>query len=322
MTRPFRCYPRPDQQEPLPLSDDKGPYYPDPALARAVCTALAVGQPLLVTGEPGCGKSTVAWSIAAELGLDQQAHQHKRAAVARYHTRSDSQGRDLLYRFDGLRRLYDAQAKDHRATEPSHYIKLEALGEAIADAAIGLQRVVLIDEVDKAPPDLPNDLLDPLDRMEFQVAETGAWHRAPKVLRPVVIITSNQDRQLPQAFLRRCVYHHIDFPKEPELKRILSAHCQQAEDRLRQVALQRFLAVRALLDAEGKPPSLGELITWVHALHGEGVRELPEELWTLPSLGALVKRKEDHTRLGAPPAGAAVKRKEDHQRQGAPPAAK
>ena len=104
MTRPFRCYPRPDQQEPLPLADDKGPYYPDPALARAVCTALAVGQPLLVTGEPGCGKSTVAWSIAAELGLDQQAHQHKRAAVARYHTRSDSQGRDLLYRFDGLRR--------------------------------------------------------------------------------------------------------------------------------------------------------------------------------------------------------------------------
>ena len=197
MSRPFRCYPPSaagftDAAALAPLADDKGPFFPDPGLARAVCTALAVGQPLLLTGEPGCGKSTVAWSVAAELGLDQQAKAHRppRDAVARYHTRSDSQGRDLLYRFDGLRRLYDAQAQDPRAADPANYITLAALGEAIADAAENLQRVVLIDEIDKAPPDLPNDLLDPLDRMEFQVVETGAWHRAPRSLRPVVIITS------------------------------------------------------------------------------------------------------------------------------------
>ena len=177
---------------------ETGRYLADPKLVTAVNTALAVEQPLLVTGEPGTGKTMLAWSIASELGL---------GPVLEFHTRSDNQARDTLYDFDYLLRFYHAQTRDARAENLESYIRWQALGEAIRSET---PRVVLIDEVDKAPRDFPNDLLDELDRMEFRVPELGLICKSAR--RPVVVVTSNSERQLPDPFLRRCIFHRIDVP--------------------------------------------------------------------------------------------------------------
>jgi MoxR-like ATPase len=262
---------------------EKGRYLADAHLAAAVNTALIVEQPLLVTGDPGTGKTALAWAVATELGLGD---------VLNFHTRSDHQARDALYQMDHLLRFYHAQIHDERATQPELYVRWNALGEAIRSET---RRIVLIDEIDKAPRDFPNDLLDEIDQMEFRVPELAMTFRA--VHRPVVIITSNSERQLPDPFLRRCVFHRIDFPSSDRLQAILTqrlGHLDLAE-RLSSAAVRRFEEVRALPGLE-KKPATGELIAWVKVLRATGVdvravEEVP--LNQLPAPGALVKTEQD-----------------------------
>jgi MoxR-like ATPase len=262
---------------------EQGRYLADPKLATAVNTALAVEQPILVTGEPGTGKTMLAWSIANELGL---------GPVLEFHTRSDNQARDVLYDFDYLLRFYHAQTRDARAENLESYIRWKALGEAIRSPA---PRVVLIDEIDKAPRDFPNDLLDELDRMEFRVPELGLTCTAS--FRPVVVVTSNSERQLPDAFLRRCIFHRIEFPTGERLQAILRerlGHLNLAQG-LVEIAARRFEQVRRVPGLE-KKPSTAEFIAWVRVLHASGVE--PSALAALgtselPFVGALVKSEQD-----------------------------
>ncbi len=262
---------------------EAGRYIPDPQLVAAVNTALIVEQPLLVTGEPGTGKTALAWSVATELGL---------GAVLDFHTRSDHQARDALYEMDNLLRFYHAQIHDERATRPELYVRWNALGEAIRAPA---RRLVLIDEIDKAPRDFPNDLLDEIDQMEFRVPELGEKFRAAH--RPVVIVTSNSERQLPDPFLRRCVFHRIEFPSADLLQAILSQRLGHLglPDRLAATAVRRFEEVRSLPGLE-KKPATGELLAWVKVLRATNIEVAALEalkLGELPSPGALLKTEQD-----------------------------
>jgi MoxR-like ATPase len=261
---------------------ERGRYLASPELATAVNTALAVEQPLLVTGDPGTGKTMLAWSVASELGLGD---------VLPFHTRSDHRARDTLFSIDNLRRFYHAQVSDPRAADLSNYVDWRPLGIAIRSPE---QRLVLIDEIDKAPRDFPNDLLDEIDRMEFSVPELGQHFTA--VHRPVVIITSNSERQLPPAFLRRCVYHRLDFPGPATLKAILAERLGDLPDRLVDTAIKRFNELRQFRAELDKPPSTGELIVWTKVLVKAGVDLGALEgapLKSLPHRGTLIKTEHD-----------------------------
>lgn len=261
-------------------------YIASPALAAAVNTALAAEQPLLVTGEPGTGKTTLADSVARQLGF---------GAVLKFATRSEHQARDCLYTFDSMRRFYDAQVEDPRAKDPAAYVRFEALGQAIRAES---PRVVLIDEIDKAPRDFPNDLLNVLDgEVQFEVHETG--ERFVAAHRPVVIITSNSERPLPDPFLRRCVFHRIDPPTEALLRRIVRARFdpRELEQRFVDVALRRFSELRQM--QLEKPPATGELLVWIRVLLRAGVGADDIERAPLADLhvGALIKLEADLRRL-------------------------
>jgi MoxR-like ATPase len=269
--------------QPAETRGEHGRYLAEPRLVTAVNTAITVGQPLLVTGEPGTGKTMLAWSVASELGL---------GPVLEFHTRSDSQARDALYDFDYLLRFYHAQTRDARAEQLDSYIRWGALGEAIRGTA---QRVVLIDEIDKAPRDFPNDLLDELDRMEFRVPELSLFCRATE--RPVVIITSNSERQLPDPFLRRCIFHRLEFPQRERLHAILQERLGylNVPGRLIETATERFEQLRSVPGFE-KLPSTAELIAWVRVLHAAGIEATAlsaTRLAELPFTGALVKSDQD-----------------------------
>jgi MoxR-like ATPase len=282
---------------PVVRAGQRGRYLADPRLVRAVNTALAVEMPLLVTGEPGCGKTELAWSVASELGLGE---------VLAFHTRSDHQARDVLYAFDHLRRLFDVQAGERAAIEDlERYVSYRPLGEAIKG---GRQRVVLIDEIDKAPRDFPNDLLDEIDQMAFSVAETGRrFPQSGQAVRPVVIITSNSERQLPEAFLRRCVFHRIDEPTGERLRQILRERVpdERLGEDLMEAAIGRFRQLREMKkDGHGldKAPATAELIAWVKVLLRAGVPaaqvQKEPDLLELPGIGTLIKTQDDLDKVG------------------------
>lgn len=265
---------------------EKGRYLASKDLAAAVNTSLAVGQPLLVTGEAGTGKSVLAHSVAAELEMGD---------VLVFNVRSDHQGRDLLYEFDNLQRFYDAQVQDPKARDRKNYLNLGALGRAIVSDT---KRMVLIDEIDKAPRDFPNDLLAAIDLMELRVDEID-YHVCCKQ-RPAVVITSNRESQLPDPFLRRCVFQHIDFPDQQQLQQILGERlgdAAPAAELLKRV-VEKFLALREIEGLQ-KKPATGELLTWVRVLIAAGVPEsaLDAEVPRLPYLGTVLKTREDLDRV-------------------------
>lgn len=294
--------PRQDALKDLPtapiLARELGRYIASPELAEAVNISIALGQPLLVTGEPGCGKTRLAGAVAHELGLGEPLV---------FNTRSTSRAQDLLYQFDAVLRFYDIQMKSSRAEDPANYIRYGALGKAIRSDS---RRVVLIDEIDKAPRDFPNDLLNELDRMIFIVSEltpegleNNNAHIVQAKVRPIVIITSNNERQLPPPFLRRCVFHHILFPAKDKLKEIINERLGRHADGglhldpdLVTCAIDKFEEVRSLKGLS-KKPATGELLAWVQILNQRQVKagELKaKRLFELPAWQALLKDFEDY----------------------------
>jgi len=261
------------------------PYVLSREAAVAVNAAIAVDQPLLVTGEPGCGKTSLAFAVARQLG----------ASVEEFHVKSTSVARDLLYSFDSVRRFHDASIGAEEAREPRRYVTLAALGSAIASERT---RVVLVDEIDKAHRDFPNDLLHEFDHKSFVVHETG--ERYAQRCRHFVLVTSNGERRLPDAFLRRCAYLHLPFPDAKMLGEIVRAHGgARVGDDLAEAAIARFCELRGReLD---KRPATSELLAWILVLGRRGVSgaQLRDEpLRSLPGLELLVKMREDRERLG------------------------
>jgi MoxR-like ATPase len=281
---PFTPYTRPN----APLG-----YVASPALRDAVNVAIALGQPLLLTGEPGTGKTQLAFSVAHELGL---------ATPFIFNTKTTSVARDLFYRYDSLAHFRDVQLKEKSNIQISDYISFEALGKAIIESPYR-RSVVLIDEIDKAPRDLSNDLLNELENMQFEVKETGEAVKANKENRPILIMTSNSEKNLPDAFLRRCVYFHIPFPDKDTLTEIVRKRLNLSEQFYQNMlsdAINHFMKIRSSKGLR-KPPATAELLAWVHILdqHGIDINSNSEEniKKTAMSYSVLAKNKEDLTRL-------------------------
>lgn len=249
-------------------------YLTSPSLESAVNCALALEKPLLVRGEPGTGKTELAHAIAAGLGMP----------LIRWHIKSTTRAQEGLYTYDTVQRLYDSRFGDGGPLDIRNYIHLGPVGEAFRSE----ERVVLlIDEVDKADIEFPNDLLNELDRMRFSIPELREEVEARH--RPMVVITSNNEKELPDPFLRRCIFHFIEFPDEELLGRILRVHHPDLDDELADQALQAFLALRET--PLRKRPSTSELIDWVAALRAAGIKRFTLE--QLPLLGTLVKKEQD-----------------------------
>ena len=283
-------------------------YLPDAGLTDAVNVALLLGQPLLLTGEPGTGKTQLAYRLAWELGYDEPL---------KFETKSTSRAQDLFYQYDSLARFRDAQIGEG-GRDARKYLSYNALGLAIVltrkretlDAYLpphfehpGLRRsVVLIDEVDKAPRDFPNDLLNELgENVYFRIPELGgAAISADPDLRPIIVITSNSEKDLPDAFLRRCVYYNITFPDAARLKSIIEHRLEGHSSGFLTEALDLFHELRAPSSALRKKPATAELLGWLVALRdGAGMDGSPlasrPEL-TLSTISNLVKTAEDQER--------------------------
>jgi MoxR-like ATPase len=253
-------------------------YLTNEALESAVNVALALERPLLIKGEPGTGKTLLAEAVAESLGTQ----------LLRWHVKSTTRAQDGLYVYDTVQRLYDSRFGDGDVKDIKRYIRLGPLGQAFAAEQ---RTVLLIDEVDKADLEFPNDLLHELDRMRFFIPETGEEVVAKQ--RPVVIITSNNEKELPDAFLRRCVFHFIDFPEQALMKEIVSVHHPKLEETLVDQAIATFYQIREMRRLR-KRPSTSELIDWIAALKLSGVKSVKLEQ-KLPFLGTLLKKEQDLT---------------------------
>lgn len=266
------------------------PYLVTPELAEAVNLAIALGRPLLLQGDPGCGKTMLARAVAYTLGLP----------LEESYIKSTTRARDLLYNYDAVSRLYESQlnvaqsGEDGRgpSLDPVRYIRLGPFGRAIVRARYGRRSVVLIDEIDKADLDFPNDLLRELDELRFTITETGETHAVPPNpgLRPIVFVTHNEEKPLPPAFLRRCIYHELTFPRDRTLlAEVLAAH-DAASPKL------ATAAVEVLMEMWGRDltrkPGISELLDWARILEARDTD--PTTLETqLPAIDALIKSPLD-----------------------------
>ncbi|WP_372860570.1 AAA family ATPase [Spongiibacter sp.] len=251
-------------------------------LSMAVNAAVTLQRPLLIKGEPGTGKTLLAEQVAAAMGK----------TLIQWHIKSTTKAQQGLYEYDAVSRLRDSQLGDDKVHDIANYIKRGKLWEAFAADE---QVVLLIDEIDKADIEFPNDLLVELDRMEFFVYETGETVRAKQ--RPIIIITSNNEKELPDAFLRRCFFHFINFPDRDTMEQIVDVHYPDISKTLVQDALEVFFDVRKIPGLK-KKPSTSELIDWLKLLMAD---EIPEEILknrdaskAIPPLyGALLKNEQD-----------------------------
>ena len=251
-------------------------YVASPELMDSVNIAIALKKPLLIKGEPGTGKTMLAQSVADALG--------KKLII--WNIKSTTKAQDGLYMYDTIQRLYDGQFGEGGVDDIAHYIKLGKLGEAFESED---QVVLLIDEIDKADLEFPNDLLWELDQMEFYIHETKRTVKAKQ--RPIVIITSNAEKELPDAFLRRCIFHYIEFPGKELMEEIIRVHFPEVEEHLLAEAMDVFYQIRDIRDIR-KKPSTSELIDWINALQIGGI-PYGQIKARLPFVGVVVKKDED-----------------------------
>jgi MoxR-like ATPase len=256
-------------------------YVADKDLMIAVNAAIRLERPLLVKGEPGTGKTELARQVAAALGLE----------MLEWNVKSTTKAQQGLYEYDAVSRLRDSQLGDGRVNDVKNYIRQGKLWQAFA---ADKKSVLLIDEIDKADIEFPNDLLQELDRMEFHVYETGETVKAR--VRPIVIITSNNEKELPDAFLRRCFFHYIRFPDAEILEKIVEVHYPGIKKTLLRNALTQFYEIRETPGLK-KKPSTSEALDWIRLLVAEDVDPADlrgEAKNALPKLhGALLKNEQD-----------------------------
>ena len=251
-------------------------YVASEELLRAANIAMVLQKPLLIKGEPGTGKTMLAQAISQALDKE----------LVIWNIKSTTKAQDGLYVYDVVQRLYDSQFGGQGVDDIAKYVKLGKLGKAFtADKQV----ILLIDEIDKADLEFPNDLLWELDRMEFYIPETGETVKAKH--RPVVIITSNAEKELPDAFLRRCVFHYIAFPDKELMADIVRVHYPDLDEKLLTQVLEAFYKIRQLPQIK-KKPSTSEIIDWIQALQhgGVDVSRIGKEV---PYLGVLLKKNED-----------------------------
>ena len=254
-------------------SDD---YVVTKELMNAVNVSIALQKPLLIKGEPGTGKTMLAESISKALDMD----------LIIWGIKSTTKAQEGLYVYDTVQRLYDSQFGEGNVSDIKQYIKLGKLGEAFTSDK---QVVLLIDEIDKADLEFPNDLLWELDKMEFYINETKETIKTKH--RPIVIITSNAEKELPDAFLRRCIFHYIEFPDAEKMEEIINVHFGNIDQKLCQKALEAFYEIRKM-DEIQKKPSTSELLDWIQALmiSGVDIENLSSEM---PFVGVLLKKNQD-----------------------------
>jgi len=245
-------------------------------LMNAVNVAIALEKPLLIKGEPGTGKTMLAESISDALGKP----------LIIWSIKSTTKAQEGLYIYDTVQRLYDSQFGEGDVGNIKKYIKLGKLGEAFTSDE---QVVLLIDEIDKADLEFPNDLLWELDKMEFYISETKETIKTKS--RPIVIITSNAEKELPDAFLRRCIFHYIEFPDKAKMEEIVSVHFGDIDKKLLDQAMEAFYTIRGMRDIQ-KKPSTSELLDWLKALMIAGV-DVSRITAEIPFVGVLLKKNQD-----------------------------
>ncbi len=263
------------QKTSVPVKTDKRniePYLPDQGLIKAVNLAILLDRPLLIMGEPGCGKTKLAEAVAFELYEKEMDDNY-----FEWHIKSTSKARDGLYRYNTLKKFHDSQFSKDKINE-SEYIEVGQFGQALQKSTLEKPAILLIDEIDKASIDFPNDLLLELDKGEFVIEETGE-KRISKA-KPIIFITSNREKELPPAFLRRCLFYRIEFPNKESLIQILNSHFQQTnkDPELIENAVKEFVRVREEMKGEGregdKNVSTSELIDWFGAIsHYVGLKK-------------------------------------------------